>query len=67
MGDCRRGLAGLETAPDEIVCMINPILCSPVISARIVVFPSTQLFREFSVFLASCPLLYFTRAMPWGK
>ena len=27
--------------------MINPISCSPVVSARIVVFPSTQLFRAF--------------------
>ena len=47
--------------------MINPISCSPVVSARIVVFPSTQFFRGLCAFLASYPLLNFTRAMPWGK
>merc|ERR1719319_47810 len=35
-----------------------------VTSAFIVVLPSTQLFNAFCAFLASCPLLYLTRAMP---
>ena len=55
---------------------------SSAVAARMVVFPSTQLFRAFwacqvqtvriiqtdiplsLTFLASCPLLYLTRAIP---